>query len=44
MGEPTELHEQLVDAANEIYGSHRGARAFHAARSPAYTVSVNRRA
>ena len=30
MGEPTELHEQLVDAANGIYGSHPGARAFHA--------------
>jgi catalase len=30
MEEPTELHEQLVDAANEIYGSHPGARAFHA--------------
>jgi catalase len=30
MAEPTELHEQLVDAANGIYGSHPGARAFHA--------------
>jgi catalase len=30
MAEPTELHEQLVDAANAIYGSHPRARAFHA--------------
>jgi catalase len=30
MGEPTELHERLVDAANAIYGSHPHARALHA--------------
>jgi catalase len=30
VAEPSELHEQLVDAANAVYGSHPRARAFHA--------------